>query len=95
MDPVQPLKEKLRKNTFNYELLLRSDFKALYKQSDGNIQIGYEVFKIRIRETRFHPIANKVITAKEKFPSNDDFGKTAWSYKRLEDAMKKYNSIKE
>ena len=74
---------------------MRSESKALYRQSDGNIPVGYEVFKIRITQTRFWPFTNETLPAKEKFPSNEDFGKTAWSFKRLEDAMKKYNSIKE
>ena len=93
MDSVQRLKETLRKNTFDYELLLRSNFKAIYIQSDGLIPVGFEVFEIRIRGSYINRFTGEQMPPAERFPANEDFGKTAWPYRRLKDAMKKYNSL--
>ena len=33
------------------------------------------------------------IILKEKFPSNEDFGKTAWTYYKYGDALRKYEEL--
>jgi hypothetical protein len=68
-------------------LIERTRQKAIYLRSDDI----YEVFKIKI-----HPPAElygRSYPEREAYPSNEDFGKTAWTYTSLEKARKKYKKI--
>ena len=87
------LKDTVSKNGFAYKCVQRAQKKALYAQYHENTLIGFEVFKIRLRGTQFSHILNKSLPPAERFPSNEDFGKTAWSFRTLQDAMKKYAEI--
>lgn len=84
-----PLPISLRKNGFIYTQVYRGTRSCIYEQRVGQILIAFEVFIIRERSER--SILGKIIPAKEIFPSNEDFGKTAWTYWTLEQAMKKFN----
>lgn len=90
---IKPLPEILRKNGFTYFLVQRSPQKAIYRQTYENVPIAFEVFSIRVRGIQFSHILNKSLPPAERFPSNEDFGRTAWSYRTLEDAMRKYEEI--
>ena len=98
------LPETLKKNGYDYKLINRTKEKLMYSQSlDRNI-LGYEVFKNRIRPWR----EMKINWAKrrndktdysrepewyETFPSDEAFGKTAWTFRKIEDAQKAFDSI--
>lgn len=82
-----PLPVKLRKNGFEYRMRLDGRRSYIYAQRGTNSDIAFEVFIKRYREERI--INGKRLPAKERFPSNEDFGKSAWAYRTMDEAMKK------
>lgn len=89
---MKKLLDGVRKNGFDYVLITRTETKAIYKQSfDGKI-IAYEVFIVKV--IKECALAGVVIPEHEKFPSDNDFGKTAWSYKQYYKAICKYETLK-
>jgi len=85
-----PLPKYNRKNSYDYYLVIRNDVAAIYRQEDpdrGTIG-AYEIFKIKIQRERI--FRDRYFPLKERFPSNEDFGKTAWTYPTLEGALFKY-----
>lgn len=87
------LKDTVSKNGFVYKCVQRAKKKALYAQYHKNTLIGLEVFKIRIRGTQFSHILNKSLLPAERFPSNEDFGKSAWTFRNFQDAINKYEEL--
>jgi hypothetical protein len=81
----------LRKNGFNYTQVCRGERSCIYAQRVRQKQIAHEVFIVQTRSERY--ILGKIILAKEKFPSNEDFGKTAWTTWTLEQAKMKFNGL--
>jgi hypothetical protein len=93
IDNIKILPETIRKNGYVYILLTRTPKKALYKQTLDNVQVGFEVFLICIRGAGYSSLLRKTFDACERFPSNEDFGKTAWSIMDYKDAFKKYQEL--
>ena len=91
MDKIMRLDKVIRKNGFTYHLIDRSDRFAIYEQSDKGKVFGYEVFKIKIQRERVFD--GRFFPRKEKFPANEDFGKTAWSISDIERAFSKYHQL--
>lgn len=91
-DRMKKLQEKINKNGYIYTQLQRCDKCALYEQKDksGNT-IAFEVFLVRVNKARV--FNGKEIEESEAFPYDEAFGKWAWTYKNLSDAIIKYNSI--
>lgn len=90
---MRKLSTTVSKNGFDYKQVDRNDFKAIYSQhtKDG-ILIGHEVFIIKVGKEA--EIFGTIVPEREKFPSDNDFGVTAWSVgKDLGAAMSRYNSI--
>ena len=91
---IKVLPEKLKKNGFEYRLVKRTDNRAIYSQHEGAGQIvAFETFKIK--KGKPHPKAEedlKNYDEVERFPIDEDFGKTAWTYSNLEDAQKAFDS---
>lgn len=85
---------ELRKNKYDYKLFQRGNKACIYKQMDNGKVIGYEVFLIKYTKARLMPNGD-TISAHEKFPGNEDFGKTAWSCKELERAIKRFLHLEE
>jgi hypothetical protein len=101
------LPESKVKNGYLYKLLKRTNNTALYEQivdkdCNGTIgkTVGYEVFKISI--TKEYSITQKSGKKKgevyfypesEKFPGNEDGGKTLFSYDSKEKALKKFKEL--
>jgi hypothetical protein len=87
---VKKLNNNIRKNGFDYKLIERTESKAIYAQQDH----GYEVFKIKSGNP--HPLAVDDLANYDKierFPGDEDFGKSAWTYKTLPEAQKRYAMI--
>lgn len=75
---MKKLEHKIRKNGFNYHLIIRDENKALYDQRDDrDVLHGHEIFKIQ--KVKEKEVFGKLVEAHEKFPSDRDFGITAWS----------------
>lgn len=92
---MTPLPETKSKNGCYYRLVHRTEKAALYSlrySPEGPI-VGYEVFIVRfVGESRLPNGAP--MAAHEKFPSNEDFGKTAWAYTTVKTAMEKFSALK-
>ena len=90
MNPL-PAPSTLRKNGFTYTQVCRGERSCVYEQLVTPEVKYYEVFiiKTRAEEKQF----GKVYPAREVFPSNEDFGATAWSCRTLEKAMRRFNEI--
>jgi len=91
---MKKLPVRVTKNKHVYTQVLRSQTKAIYEQhtKDG-ILVGHEVFSITYLPDRV--VFFKNYLAGEKYPSAEDFGRTAWSSgPNPQSALKKYNSLK-
>ena len=86
-----PLPTILNKNTYTYVLYQKGIRATIYEQWSEDKLIAYEVFKKKVsREKVFKGF---VFPAREKFPRNEDFGYSAWTYKNKYNALKKFNEI--
>ena len=89
-----PLAEVIIKNGFHYYLIERCDWKAIYAQGSIEAPVAHEVFFI-IKKFRKPNPRVKIKRWEEAFPSNSDFGKTAWSItKDREKALERYRNLK-
>jgi hypothetical protein len=87
---VKKLSKEIKRNHYCYRLIERNDSKAIYAQED----FGFEVFKIKL--SRPHPKVIEDLKNYDKvetFPSDESFGKTAWTYKTFAEAQAKYATI--
>ncbi len=87
---VKKLKNQIRKNGFLYTLVERTDEKAIYAQEN----YAFEVFKVKLSKP--HPKAQNDLDnydLVEKFPGDEDFGKSAWTFRTLEAAEKRYATL--
>jgi hypothetical protein len=90
---MRRLPEEFVRNGFRYNLVRRSEKKAIYCQTFQNIVVGYDVFKIQVMRARFNKFLNVQDPEKERFPCNTDFGKNAWSTFTLEEAIQKFDKL--
>ncbi len=65
----------------------RTAKKAMYYRNDN----VYEVFKIKI--SKEEEAFGKTYPKREVYPGNEDFGKTAWTYREEKNALRRYNEI--
>ena len=107
-EQIQKLAKEVKKNGYLYTMIDRTKNAAIYKQTPDkdpdDTSTAYEVFQITI--TKAYSLTAKPTKTKktdlhvynypasEKFPGNEDFGKTAWAYNTLASAMKKFVEIK-
>ena len=64
-----------------------------YNEGDSPLELRfYEVFKVRVRPVE--TIKGKSYPEREVFPSDEDFGKNAWSYCTFEQALYKLMKLK-
>ena len=81
----------LSKNGFEYIQLLRTAKLALYRQKCSQGIYCYEVFIIKSRPERC--IKGKLLPAGEVFPSNENFGRTAWVFRSPVKAIQRLVSL--
>lgn len=100
---MQKLPLKLRKNGFNYSQWLccgdcyiyQQDYNSgiNYKENDEPLDLKfYEVFRAKIRPAE--TIGGKPCPEREVYPSDEDFGKTAWAYRTFGEALNKLMKMK-
>lgn len=76
----------------NYATLLeRSGNVCIYQREDGYDYEVYEIFSIQIETGR--KVFGKTFPERESYPSNSDFGKTAWCITNRERAFEKYMEL--
>ena len=89
------LSDIIRRNGFTYQIVKRLDNVAMYSQlcstPTGFKCIGYEVFIVKIR--RANGIKGLPKFNYEAFPSNEDFGKTAYAPSTLQLAENRFNQL--
>ena len=91
MTKVKKLPSTYNVGSYRCRLIKRNTKVALYAISAKNhSQMTYEVFKVRIV-----PPSPYVPYPREKKPSNEEFGVTAWNPLSLERAEKIYQEIVE
>lgn len=88
MIPLSPI---IRKNGFTYTQVCRGERSCIYAQNGTPELAYYEVFLIR--HSRDKNINGKLIEARERFPKDEDFGITAWTYRNLKDAERRFEQI--
>jgi len=88
---MKTIEKNIRKNGFDYRLVERTQTKAIYEQTDGADVVAYEVFIVHTAiAPAGWPNAGEEF---ERFPGNEDFGKTAWSCSSLCKAKHRYSKI--
>lgn len=87
MATVRKLPDNFKKHGNSYQLLKRSKKSAIYKMDDSET---YEVIRIRIGHA--HP-QDEDQRSKELLPSDEAFGKWAWTFKTLADAKKRFGEV--
>ncbi len=103
---LQILPPTIRKNGFNYSLLIRNERKCLYVQCAAGRVKSYEVFKTKIVKHKESVLKLKnyfgidespsdmdLKEYRESFPSDTEFGKRAWCFVSLDDAMLAYEVL--
>lgn len=90
---IKTLPSKLRKNGFDYTLILRGERTCIYEQRVTKGISYYEVFLLKLKPEK--KVLEKIIPAGERFPHNEAFGKWAWSFRSYYDALRKYDELEQ
>ena len=88
---MKRLPEELRCNGYTYTLHMRGKRACIYAQHVAPGKRRWEVFLIKTRPAE--DIIGKSYPEREVFPSNESFGKTAWTFIKLENAEKAFVSL--
>jgi hypothetical protein len=93
---MKKLSEVVLKNGYKYTQIKRGIRGVVYSQkiSDPDLEDSaeyFEVFKIKISPPKV--VFGVELPEKEKFPSDEDFGKWAWVFKSREKAFERYEKI--
>ena len=91
-EKYKSLKEEISKDGFTLKQLKRKKNKAIYEQwKDGRI-FSYEVIVISKHDG--YTIAGNFIEPSEMYPCSSQWGVKGFTYNKLEDAEKKYKTLK-
>ncbi len=82
---MKQLSEKVRSNGYTYFLYKRGKKVCIY------VGRHYEVFLIRTRPEEI--IMGKHYPEREVYPPYREWGKTAWTFIKLENALKKFDKL--
>ena len=91
MSYLYALPSKLTLNGYSYTRVLRKGSKAIYEQRVGQKAVSFEVFIVKVLPRK--ELFKKTLVKREKFPRNEDFGYSAWTYRTKAKALKKFNEI--
>lgn len=93
MESYIPLPEMIRKNGYDYKQIRREGNVAIYEQMDAGAHVAYEVFEIRKQPaSEFNGIRYE---AKERMPSNEEWGQNAYTVHDLSAAERRMKEILE
>lgn len=82
------LPEELSYHGFKYALVCRGVRACVYHQTLGNETISYETFMIRIQPEVI--LYGKKYPARERWPKDEDFSKSAWTFWTQDQALFKF-----
>jgi hypothetical protein len=88
---MKTLPEKLQKNGFEYTLVQRTSKRGIYTQHVSQDCYYFEVFIIKTRKAG--TFKGKPIPEREIYPSDECFGKSAWTCQTYEKAVSRFNSL--
>lgn len=93
---MKKLSDVVQKNGYTYTQIKRGGKAVIYSQKPSDPEIigtheYFEVFKIKISPPK--TVFGVELPEKEKFPSDEDFGKWAWSCPNYDSAVAKFNKI--
>jgi hypothetical protein len=88
---MKRLPKHMRKNGYNYTLILRGRRSCIYEQRVSESVRRYEVFLIKVRSERY--TKGKFLPQTEFFPHNEAFGVWAWTCITLEAARKRFSKL--
>lgn len=88
---MKKLQGEFKKSIFDQFIIERTESKAIYSQSYNNQIIGYEVFKIKIAKDA--DLMGRFIQGGERYPSDNDFGISAWSIRDYDKALSRYSKL--
>lgn len=90
---MKPLPIILTKNGFTYTQVLRTGKVCIYRQEVAENLNYFEVFTVKDKpQTLFK---GKLTPEREKFPCDEDFGKTAWSSRTFDEAEVRFKKLVE
>ena len=93
MEAIKKLKDQFKKNGLHYKLLKRSETHALVAVFGvPSKPISYEVHKVRVRPLRV--LNGTILPPCERYASNEEFGKYAWSYQYLDLVYKDFPGMR-
>ncbi len=88
---MKTLPLKLRKNKHDYIQLYRGRRSCIYEQVVSEDLSYYEVFLLKFQPER--KVGDRVLEAREVFPHNEAIGRWAWSFRKFEKALQKFNEL--
>ena len=89
---MRQLQAQIKKNGYDYYQLKRGLKAFIYSQRIGNGPVvAFEVF--RLKEHKPYTISGVDIEGGEAFPSDEAFGKWAWTYPRIDQALAKFEEL--
>ncbi len=88
---MQQLKRYYRKNGYDYHLEKRGPHTA--SQADGKRTVAYEVGYIKCQKNDTTLPSGQIAPAGERFWSNEDIGRIAWSIRDLTRATERYDEL--
>ena len=90
------LPSEVSKNGFIYRLVERDHKRAIYSQSIGSKIYAYETFIIKTQKASSQKIGDEWVYRenKELFPTNENFGRSAWTFRKLSEAKAKFYDLK-
>lgn len=99
---METLKDEIvrrKTDVFIYKLIKRNKFVAMYAQwytdCDKPHIVAYEVFKVKLQKEAVRKIGGTMVkfAAKEKFPTDEDFGFSAWSIVDVKRADARFSEL--
>ena len=88
-----PLLPFIRKNGYSYTQVCRGQRSCIYAQHVTPTLTRFEVFLITIAPEK--TINGTFIESRERFPKNEDFGVTAWTYWDKDNAKKRFRRLED
>ena len=94
-DPIRPLGFPFTKNGFTHELLGREGLVCIVRRSKHGSQMHFEVVRLRERKESTFERGGKVLTVPsvETYPRSEDWGTYGFTYRSLDQAKAKFQSM--
>lgn len=91
----KPLPKQFRRKSFTYDLVERVDDVAIYRQSTEDVVVGFEVVLIAKQDATTMKMGGQEIKleAKEKYPSDGQWGTKGFTLRTERDAFDKFHAL--